>query len=183
MHLHWNFTKNWQTLCARRVCVCVWLVTNIFIYASMRNACHMAENLSLQLLETAWMAQNLVVYLVFVVHSTSFFPLPISFSAPFALFILTFFLFIRLFVCLFRVHVRECFVSLLACVRACVRLCMLLGWYISFCCAPVQYELHRLFQFLFIVGELLYKYTKKMKTNLVFILFFSPAVREWMMRL
>lgn len=68
MHLHWNFTKNWQTLCAKRVCVCARLCGNkcIYVYASTMRI-RMPHGIKF-IITIAWSglnAQDLVVYLVF----------------------------------------------------------------------------------------------------------------------
>lgn len=108
--------------------------------------------------------QNLVVYLVFGCSLHIIFPfLPISsrfffVSVPFSLFILTFllYLFVCLFVCIVRV--RKCFVSMRA--YKCV-----------FVCLRSIYELHRLFQFLFIVGGT-FPYTQREWKQIWYLYFF-----------
>lgn len=175
MHLHWNFTKNWQTLCAKRVCVCARLCGNkcIYVYAStMRIRMPHGRKFIITIAWSGLNAQDLVVYLVF------------RCSHPHRFSLLVNFFFSSLCIVYFNFHC----VWLAVCMCVCVSvLCPLHYLYVRACvraftrmlrrCSRSIYELHhRLFQFLFIVGELLYTYiyiynTKKMKTNLVFILF------------
>lgn len=162
MHLHWNFHEELAGIvCARRVC----LYANK-MYSCMRVCVTHATWQKIYHYNCAWNDLNGPEIWWFIrcwlFNFTSVFPLPISFSAPFALFILTF-LCICLVVC-----VHECFVPMWVCVL--------------FLCAPYSiYELHRLFQFLFIVGELFQIQRKRKQIWYLYIFFFfSPLLgSEW----